>query len=144
MPTKDHPLYEEFKKFQENYLWNIFMGQQIKMRFNDIVNDIDRFDDITSEICMTLQTFSNFRMWGNNDFDPITDRKTLETGHFGSFWTAKIMVSKDAEPDVLKFTSDLGREIKVSKDIFDIDKKDWRDSIVRNYNEATGVVNDAS
>ena len=141
MPTKDHPLYEEFKKFQENYLWNIFRGNRIKMRFNVMVADIDRFDDITSEITMTLKTFANFRMWSDGDFDLETDRHALFSGNYGRLWTAKIMVSKDAEPDVLKFTSDLGREIKVSADIFDIEKKDWKDSIVRNYDATTGEIN---
>ena len=138
---KDHPLYDQFQIFRENRDWDQFKIKVLLERFSDMTADIERFNDVTSEIKTNLKGFSNFRLLGNNSsFKPEVGRETLKTGFFGSLWTAKVMVSREYE-NGLVFSSDLGREIIVSEDFWDIGKLNWKDSIVRNYNWKTGDLN---
>ena len=140
---KDHPNYEKFLRWRENRDWAQFASITVKTRLADMLAEIDRFDDITSTISTNLKGFSRFRIMGSDSFDPVVDRKTLETGLFGKLWTASIMVNREYS-DGLTFASDMGRKLSVSDAIWDMSSEDWRDSIKTNFDAKGKIIEGAT
>ena len=56
--------------------------------------EVEKHDLVVTKIVMNAQAFADIRAWGQNEFDPVTQREVLQTGLFGHIWTADILISK--------------------------------------------------
>ena len=55
---------------------------------------------------MNAQAFADIRVWGHNEFDPVTQHEVLQTGLFGHIWTADILISKKCPLNVVYVLAD--------------------------------------
>lgn len=69
-------------------------GELTKKALKDGFKEVEKHDLIVSKVVMNAQTFADIRGWGRDEFDPVTQYETLQTGLFGHIWTADILISK--------------------------------------------------
>ena len=96
----------DFASGLENTVTSVSGGRVTKGALNNLVAEVDKWDLVTSRLFMNIKSFSGFRTFDNNEFDPVTTREVLQTGLYGHIWTADIIVSKVVPANTVYATAD--------------------------------------
>ncbi|MDP4147559.1 MAG: phage major capsid protein [Bacillota bacterium] len=68
--------------------------------------EIEKHDLVATKIVMNAQAFSDIRVWGQAEFDPVTQHEVLQSGLFGHLWTADILISKKVPANTVYVLAD--------------------------------------
>lgn len=77
-----------------------------RLALTEAFQQIERHDLVVSTILMNAQEFADMRVWGQNEFDPVTQREVLQTGLYGHLWTADILISRRVPPGSVYLLAD--------------------------------------
>jgi len=88
--------FDAFMNTRANSLETMYKAWKLKEWLADCFRDIEHqpSNEIVSKLHCNMRTFGSvFRVMSSDDFDPVTDRATIQTGKCGYIWTADIMVN---------------------------------------------------
>lgn len=81
-------------------------GSLTRLALTQAFQQVERHDLVASTILMNSQEFADIRVWGQNEFDPVTQREVLQTGLYGHLWTADILISRRVPPGSVYILAD--------------------------------------
>ena len=81
-------------------------GALTRLALTQAFQAVERHDLVVNTILMNSQEFADIRVWGQNEFDPVTQREVLQTGLYGHLWTADILLSRRVPPGSVYLLAD--------------------------------------
>lgn len=81
-------------------------GSLTRLSLTQAFQQVERHDLVVSTVLMNAQEFADIRAWGQNEFDPVTQREVLQTGLYGRLWTADILISRRVPPGSVYILAD--------------------------------------
>lgn len=81
-------------------------GALTRQSLTQAFKEIEKHDLVVTTILMHAERFADLRVWGQNEFDPVTQREVLQTGLFGHLWSANILVSRKVPTNAVYLLAD--------------------------------------
>jgi hypothetical protein len=108
LTQKHGPKFEEFLRLNSINIESVYRGWCFKNWLAECFAEMEKDNSIVSDIYINVITFSKFRAWPDDSWEPITIREILQTGHYGNLWTARIMIDKTYPNDVYTLVTEKG------------------------------------
>jgi len=102
---------DNFIRFMENQsggLESLYKSWRFKNWLAICFSKLEISNDLVDKIEVNIVTFSQVFRTMPDTFEAVTQREVLQTGHFGSLWTARIFVNREIPHNVMRFVSKNG------------------------------------